>query len=568
MKRSTTPRPRMAWAAVISVTVFLLGFFMLATPQGKVLAQEILNFFTRAEENTQAVPAIDAALEQQQPEELTAPPVEVVDEGCGTAFSPRCSVADIQPEVPFTVQSFAVIPDGMEFKGAAVISDGVVQRYFGEKKGELLLIEKVVQEGEFSTWTVGKDATVESTFIGQNPAEYVQGVWRGLGLENDEIVTWDETVSTRTLRWQADGIDFTLVHYPARGAYGPEGYELDELTQLAEGLQAGADTANLAPPENAMTLEEAEAAAGFEFTESGWLPPGLTLAQTTYDSQHNAICQYYLGYKSDLSSPTLVIAQSTWALPTVEEIQAKAYFGDVQVTIAISEETLPIIGASGEQGKFIETGLQADGMCGGEPTHANRVLMWQQNDRTYAVFAKLDGFAGGGFVTKLEMQHLAEVLTGGTAETEMSGLDPERLLTLQDAEALAGFDIQQPVQMLTNVHFDHIAVSTVWGNPLRAVSVYTAEGAGPGGPNRLGVFQTPNAEQTLDELKMAGGYSDVTIKGNPAIYQAQCSEGAPAGTSCWQIVSWYEGATQFDIESYFPALIPEEIFLGIAESMQ
>ena len=65
-------------------------------------------------------------------------------------------------------------------------------------------------------------------------------------------------------------------------------------------------------------------------------------------------------------------------------------------------------------------------------------------------------------------------------------------------------------------------------------------------------------------------YQDITVKGNPAIYQTQCydSTNLAYGTECHQVLTWLEGDTQYDIITYFPAMVPEETILAIAESMQ
>lgn len=571
MKRTNPSRFRLTWAASITTLVILVGVFFLATPQGRVLAQEIVNFFTRSSGNEQAVPRVEASL-QPQSGELSAPqPSAEVDleQGCGTVTLPRCDLAAVQSEVSFEIQNFNSLPENMQFIGATTLDQGAVLTYRGDY-GDLILLEEMSLDGNTSgTWTVGKDATIQSTSVQQSPAEFVQGTWTGLlqGGENS-MVSWDESIPTRTLRWRANDINFTLVNFPAQGIDHPIGYDLDEMKQLAGTIGSTADTSIASLPQDGLTLSQAEESAGFTFALPANIPTGLALYKTTYDSQHNSICEYYRGESDDPAYPTLVIGQSTWALPTVAELQTKAYYGDKQVPIAISQQAFTIAGADGGQGQFIETGLQIDAFCGGSSTTTHRVLLWQQGNHTFALFARLDSYAGTSFVSKLELQHMAEELNGAAPEENAGVLDPERLNSLKDAETVAGFEIEQPTTMLSNVRFDHISVAALMGYPMQAVSQYVGDEPIVNGVERLTVFQIPNSTSSLDDLRQAGGYSDLTIKGLPAIYNEECSNDPLYGNFCFQYLSWFEGNTEFSIGTNFSALVPLETLLAIANSMQ
>jgi hypothetical protein len=171
-------------------------------------------------------------------------------------------------------------------------------------------------------------------------------------------------------------------------------------------------------------------------------------------------------------------------------------------------------------------------------------------------------------VSKLELKRMADALNNADSQVNASALDPERLRSLKDAEAYTGYNIQQPAMMLSNVHFDHISAGIWQGSPDRVVTEYLGDTRLINGTARVLVFQTPKSTSSLEELRQAGGYEDVTVKGTPAIYQAQCSEAAPLGTFCFQIISWFEGDTQFDLGTYFPALVSKETIIAIAESMR
>ena len=568
MKQSSKSNSRIISMVSIGLTIVILGIFIFNTPPGKVLAQEIVNFFTRNNSNEQTIPAINVTQDLHS-KDLAATPVSgetILDVGCGTAISPRCNLEEVQAETQFDIIDFASAPKGMTFSGATTISDGVLSKYTGDH-GDLLLIEKADGNNISETWTVGKEATIQSTTVHESPAEFVQGAWSSQGIDRDALV-WDESIPGRTLRWQANGIEFSLVNFPARGENAPVGYDMGQLKQIAETLQTDNDANASTTQGDELSLQEAEAKAGFQFKESSFIPAGLVLYQTRYDSEHNSICQYYRGYGDDPAYPPLVIAQSTWALTGVEELQTKAYFNGKQITIALTQEDLAISGTGEKPGKFIESGIQINALCGGAPMTTNRVLIWQQNYRTYALFARYDSNSGGTFVSKLELQRIAQAMNGVISKTAVGTLDPERLLSLKDAETFTGYDIQQPTIMLANVHFAHISAGVWQGYPDRVVTEYLGENRLINGTNRLLIFQTPNSTSSLDDLRLAGGYEDVTVKGTPGIYKTECSDAVPYGTFCFQTLSWFEGHTQFDIETNFPAIVSKGTIIAIADSMQ
>ena len=571
MKKYLFRKRTARWPLVAGIVMLGLFVFLFATPQGRVLAQDIVKFFQRADSNEQPLVTLAATLQSEHDLPVaTALPAgttqELVQEGCGSIVFPRCSLEEVQKQVSFELQAFQEAPQGLAFTGATLYTGGVFLQYQGENGG-LFLIEQRIDEADLKTWQIGKDATVSAMTVNRQPADYVVGSWWGMGITDGEI-PWDESIPTRSLIWQSGDIRYILIHFPAQGVNGPVGLNQQQLGQLAETLGDAANAQQAAVADNTMDLKEAEEKAGFSFIMPAWLPDGVALQQTTYNSQHGTICQRYASPSDTPFMPTLVIAESSWALPTIEEIQTKAYYGDQQITIAIEEGIWPVRAANGDAGSFYETGLQIDAVCGGEPTSAHRVLLWQQGERTFALFAKMDTLSGGTFVTREELLRIAEQLNGVSAINQTSNPDKERLTSWEEAQRVADFTLQQPAEMLSDVHFTHITIAESMGYASRSVAYYSGEPTGDGRTYHVMIIQTLDSTATLEELKLAGGYHDVTVKGQPAIYQAQCSDTPPYGTQCVQFLTWFEGDTQFDIETYFPALVPEETVLAIAESMQ
>lgn len=572
LKMKNYKRSSLRWTTVVPViaVMFLVGALLLATPQGRAFAQNIIKLFTRLDQNEQAAPKLEASLEPQSISPVVTGPVETLDskQDCGSIIAPRCDLATVQKETRFKVHGLSAVSEQLEFIGAIDLSNGIAIRYTGDR-GELLLIETLADENSATIWTVGNSASIQSTEVNRYPAEFVQGAWSGLRLtgESDSQLEWDESLPARTLRWQIEDVDYTLVNFPARGSNGPLGYDLLELKLLAESIGEQA-LVSFAWQKEGITLAEAEAQAGFSILSAANLPAGLRLYRTTYNSQHNAICQYYRSKNDDQAAPALVIAQSNWTLPDLGELQSKAYFDDQLVTMAVMQEALQLDGADGSEATLIETGLQVDTFCGGPTATANRALLWQKGVRTFLLFGKLDSFAGTGYVSKLELQQIAASLNGETNTVDISALDPERLRSLKDAESVAKLKISQPAVMLSNMRFDHFSVGSMMGSPFMVGSQYIGNELTLNGVERVMVFQTNQSSTSLEELKLAGGYIDILVKGHHAIYNESCSQEPGYGTMCNQILSWFEGDTQYDLIAYTTAVIPVETMLAIANSMR
>lgn len=549
------------WAISAGVLIVCFLAFLLATPQGKVLAQEIQRYFTRSENNEKALQEMESDL-QTQPYEIEAVPHDPEDPqtGCGPVIAPRCTLQQVQIRLAFDILLPQSLPGEMAFAGATAIDDGVVIKFEGEF-GDLLLAETLANDSTPKSWMVGKDAVIQSVSIHDLPAEYVLGGWIGLGLSEDTLA-WENNFPTRTLRWRMNDLEFTLVNIPARGVHAPVGLELPQLRQLAESITS---TEFFKDSIDRPSLADAESQADFALNQPAWLPDRFTTAKTVYNSQHNAICQYYYINASEKTNP-LVIAQSNWALPSVDELRAKAYYDGKEIPIAISQYSVNISGALNGLASLVETGLRIDFFCGGEPASAHRALLWQQDGYSYIIFASQDALDGRGFVTVNEMKLLAESLNGITPDPEdLAAPDPERLLSRTSAEGLFGEKLLLPSAMLSTVYFDHISLR----NENSTTTYYSGQPVGDGRTYHVLITQEIGSPTPLADLKLAGGFKDTTVRSQSAIYQQACWENTLLADSseCRQTLIWSEDSTQFTIETYFPVLVPEEIVVAIAESM-
>jgi hypothetical protein len=562
-------------AALITLMFVISLTIMVATPQGRAFAQDILKFFLRIESNAVVLSTVNADLESVSPEiAVTSQNATVIpamlQNRCGTKLVPHCSLDEVRPLVGFSFKELAHLSDGMSFHGATTYQDGVLLAYEGN--GTLLLVQTPVSEDNLQEWQVSHDAIVEAMSVGKLPAEYVQGGWTNMELDEEGILNWDAQLPTQTLRWVDDGIQYTLLYIPGKTNSGSVSMDLPKLVRLATELKPVDKEAENATAIPDLTIQQVADLAGLTVVEPSWLPTGFTFKRATYSSEHNAVCLYY-NYHPDDRYPVLVIAESTWVLPTVKEIQAVASYNGKEVEIASSVESITVEGANGGLATLVITGLQADKFCGGELVPANRALLWQSGNRTNIIFAPIDAYDGRGFLSRMEMRRLAENINGSNSSST-SELDPERLLSVRDAETLTGVDIKVPARMLTSVRFDHISCKNEGPyrreDALPIALMYSGQPVGDGRTYKVLIMQIPGSTSTLESLAMAGGFEPATVHKQPAIYQEACwnSTEIAGSTGCIQTLIWFEGGTEFDIQTYFPAVVPRDKIIAIAESMR
>lgn len=179
---------RTALAALALTMAFSLLAF---TPQGRALAQGILQFFTRAETDT--LP--------------TQPTYETISE------SPRVlNAAAAEGQAGFDVLEPAFLPEGFAFQGASYTAEiNTVIQQFGYAPEDIRLS---VQQQPFTTLKdcdlcglVGATAPVEIVRVRNVTGEYVEGVWE----LTDAGPVWRNDPYLKTLRWQEEGMAFEMI---------------------------------------------------------------------------------------------------------------------------------------------------------------------------------------------------------------------------------------------------------------------------------------------------------------------------------------------------------------------
>ena len=194
------------------VLVLALAVGALFSPQGRAFAQDLLRFFSRADQDAlpvqswQMTPAATAGV-------ATPDPANILD--ATLAEGEAAALAG------YSVLSPAWLPAGVAFSGASYDANTLAVRQFYqtvESNGFVLKQTPLDANEEASelAGVVGASTTVEEVQVGSATGEYVQGVWNLT--ENGPV--WEDNPWLQTLRWQTDDFAFELLYMGDPSAFG------------------------------------------------------------------------------------------------------------------------------------------------------------------------------------------------------------------------------------------------------------------------------------------------------------------------------------------------------------
>jgi hypothetical protein len=212
---------RFVYATLAIVALLALTFL---TPQGRAFAQQIFQFFSRADKDRYPLQAW----------QMTPPAQTSLD-------SPfKYSVQKAETLAGFDVLSPVDVPPGMVFVGASYDQKyHIVAQVFGRssESPEFSLWQQPLEYykpcGDISKMSdnmlggnlAGASADIQTVQIGSLTGEYVEGVWN----LTDNGPVWEPTPFLKTLRWKNDTMIFALV--------GGIDQTRDDLVNLAESIR-------------------------------------------------------------------------------------------------------------------------------------------------------------------------------------------------------------------------------------------------------------------------------------------------------------------------------------------
>jgi hypothetical protein len=219
MNPDRKPHRTLRVTAISLATLAVLALLLAFTPQGRVLAQQAIQFFTHASSDT--LPAQTAL---PTSEASTPDPASILDA--------HATVAEVAAQAGFTVLQPASVPDNLTFSGASFDPNKNLTRQFfqsAESNGLVVEQEPVPATNNCELCgDVGASAAIEEVSIGDVTGQYVVGTWK----LTDSATTWDADPYLQTMHWQKDGMYFELLYMGDPGALSKA-----EMISIAESMQ-------------------------------------------------------------------------------------------------------------------------------------------------------------------------------------------------------------------------------------------------------------------------------------------------------------------------------------------
>jgi hypothetical protein len=210
--------PRLAFAGLAIIALLAVLF---VTPQGRALAQGVLQFFNRAESTTFPVQPSQAVMgEPDAPAPTIEPP------------APLISVAEAEAQIGFDIAELPFVPDGLNYLGARVYGNAVHIEYEAQGHRGHLMIQQSQDGINQSRWDGVPAHAIVPVKIGELDGEFTQG--RFVVYTGQTSATWAPDAAVLRLRWVEDGVWFEMT----KSGYAEEIEYLDQaaLIELAESL--------------------------------------------------------------------------------------------------------------------------------------------------------------------------------------------------------------------------------------------------------------------------------------------------------------------------------------------
>ena len=264
--------PRRMWRVAFAVmaATTLLGI-TLTTPQGRALAQSVLQFFKRAESNVLILPTEQIASPEDAGSISTAEPP-----------TPFMSVPEAEQIAGFDAKELPSVPQGFAFAGAMADENGISIQYEAQGGGGHLLINESTTGFMQSEWDQAPAAAISQVKVGELDAELVQGAY--VVYPGETVGRWNPDAAILRLRWIRDGLWIEMA-------------KLGDVERIEYLDQAGLIKLAASLTTNPFPLDSstAEAQAGFDLWEPVRLPDGMTFLGAAFDPGLKIVSQSF-GY--------------------------------------------------------------------------------------------------------------------------------------------------------------------------------------------------------------------------------------------------------------------------------
>ncbi|NJC95866.1 MAG: hypothetical protein C3F07_15035 [Anaerolineales bacterium] len=218
---TTQPRriPRVAYATLAIVVLLALAF---VTPQGRAFAQNVLQFFIRAESKERPLPQGQAP----SPEEAQAMPT-------AQPSVPFVSMSEAEKIAGFDAKELPTIPQGFEFAGAMASNGYIGIQYQAAGNGGQLAINESTNGFIQSDWDQSPEDAILQVKVNGLDAEIVQGAF--VVYPGESVARWNPDAPILRLRWIENGIWFEMTKFG--GVESIAYLDAEGMIALAEGME-------------------------------------------------------------------------------------------------------------------------------------------------------------------------------------------------------------------------------------------------------------------------------------------------------------------------------------------
>jgi len=192
-KMNATRLRRISWAALVTLTILALLTGTLLTPQGRAIAQNIMQYFTRSEGYTFPLHPSQIATDEADSTAPTAePPAALI------------SIDEAEKQAGFNAAELLAVPPGFNYLGARNYGDAISIEYEAQGGGGNLILVQSATGFIQSEWDKSPGDSIHKVRIGELEGEYVQGAF--VVFPGATSAEWNPEAPIQRLRWVRDGI--------------------------------------------------------------------------------------------------------------------------------------------------------------------------------------------------------------------------------------------------------------------------------------------------------------------------------------------------------------------------
>jgi hypothetical protein len=190
---------RLQRVALMVLMIAALGLIALITPPGRAFAENILQFFRRAESYERPLPPEQIPVTQDASAPTVMPP------------APLMSMAEAEVLTGFDAKELPSDPQGFVFAGAMAGGGGISIQYESRGGGGALVINESTTGFMESEWDQAPAEYIRTVKVRGLNAEIVQGAY--VVYPGETTAKWNSEASIVRLRWIEDGIWFEMAKF-------------------------------------------------------------------------------------------------------------------------------------------------------------------------------------------------------------------------------------------------------------------------------------------------------------------------------------------------------------------